>query len=41
MYSQEERKKGGVSFAGKKERDDTTIGPGPGAYEQTITSVKT
>lgn len=33
MYSHEEKNKGGFTFSGKKQRDDSTLSPGPGAYE--------
>ena len=33
MYSYDEQKKGGFTISGKKTRDDTTLGPGPGGYE--------
>lgn len=33
MYSQEERKKGGFTFSGKQARNDSTLSPGPGAYD--------
>lgn len=40
MYSHEEQRKGGYTIPGKKVRKDDTISPGPGAYEQTLKSVK-
>lgn len=41
MYTHEEKKKGGFTFSGKKARDDSTIGPGPGGYEKDYKAVKT
>ena len=41
MYSYEEKKKGGFTFSGKKARDDSTIGPGPGGYEKDYKAIKT
>ena len=33
MYDHEEKRKGGFTMSGKKERNDSTIGPGPGGYD--------
>lgn len=33
MYSHEEKMKGGFTFSNKKARNDSTLSPGPGAYD--------
>lgn len=40
MYSHEEKNKGGFTIGSKNARDDSTIGPGPGGYEQNSTVIK-
>lgn len=33
MYSHEEKRNGGFTMSAKKDRDDSTLGPGPGGYD--------